>query len=147
MTKLFTIGFTKKSAEKFFGILKENNINLVVDVRLNNVSQLSGFSKFPDIQFFLKTICDINYQHDLKFSPEESTLSRYKKKNIDWNTYVCEFTATMQKREIRKYIAENYNTSQNICLLCSENEPEHCHRRLVAEIFQEVFPELEVIHL
>lgn len=148
MSKIFTIGFTQKTAEKFFSILQDNNINVVIDVRLNNISQLAGFSKYPDIEFFLRKICDINYIHDLHFAPAESTLSRYKKKVISWDQYVDEFEQTMTKRNITQHIKENFNPSeQTICLLCSEPTAEHCHRRLIAERFGQIFEALEIVHL
>lgn len=147
LDKIYTIGFTQKNAEKFFGLIKNNKITLLVDVRLNNTSQLAAFSKHPDISFFLKEICGCDYKHEILFAPEDSTLSRYKKKVIDWNTYVEEFSATMDKRKIRDYIRMHYDITLNICLLCSEATPEYCHRRLIAEIIHEVFPETEIIHL
>lgn len=147
MNNLYTIGFTQKTAEKFFELLKENNVKTVLDIRLNNTSQLSGFAKFPDLQYFLKKICDIEYIHDTNFSPTESTLKRFKGKEIDWNDYVKEFTQTMNSREIENYIVENYTNYDDICLLCSEPTAEKCHRRLIAEIFQSRYANLEVKHL
>jgi len=147
MNKLYTIGFTKKNAKQFFSALNENKINLVVDVRLNNTSQLAGFSKYPDIEFFLDKICNIKYKHDLHFAPNESTLSRFKKKQINWETYEIEFAETMQNRRITEYIKKNYSTDISICLLCSEPTPENCHRRLVADYFKMVFDEIQIIHL
>lgn len=147
MNKVFTIGFTQKNAETFFTLIKGNNIPLLVDVRLNNTSQLAAFSKYPDIVFFLKELCGCDYKHEVLFAPEESTLNRYKKKEINWDKYVEEFSATMKDRNIKEYILDNYNSTKDICLLCSEPVPDHCHRRLISEIFLEVFPKKEVIHL
>lgn len=147
MNKVFTIGFTKISAEKFFSIIKNNEISLLVDVRLNNTSQLAAFSKYPDIVFFLKEICNCDYKHEVLFAPKESTLSLYKKKIIDWNKYVDEFSEAMENRQIKDYIEKNYNNDQDICLLCSEPTPKFCHRRLIAELFLEVFPRKTIVHL
>lgn len=147
MDKIYTIGFTKKKAEDFFTLLNKNNITMIIDVRLNNTSQLAGFSKYPDIQFFLKNICNIKYKHDVLFSPSENTLSRYKKKIITWETYIEEFSETMSSRNIFNYIKKNYDISETICLLCSESTAEHCHRRLIAEKFKEVFNDLNIINL
>lgn len=148
MNSIYTIGFTKKNAEEFFTLLQKNNVQTLIDVRLNNTSQLAAFSKFPDIEFFLNKICGIEYQHEVAFAPEESTLKRYKKKEIDWEQYVMEFSETMKKRNIRKYIADKYGSEDHkICLLCSEPTPEQCHRRLIAEIFTEVFPNTKIIHI
>ena len=147
MTKIYTIGFTKKTAKQFFSILNENHIDIVVDIRLNNSSQLAGFSKYPDVEFFLDKICNIRYKHDLHFAPSESTLARYKKKQISWEEYQIEFAQTMQDRNITEYIKTNYDNDISICLLCSEPTPENCHRRLVAEYFKNIFNEIEIIHL
>ena len=147
MNNLYTIGFTHKTAEKFFKLLKENDVKTVLDIRLNNTSQLAGFAKFPDIQYFLEKIYDVKYIHDTKFSPTESTLKRFKSKEIDWNDYVKEFAQTMNTREIEKYILENYTDYDNICLLCSEPTAEKCHRRLIADIFKNQYANLEIKHL
>lgn len=148
MNNICTIGFTQKNAKEFFSLLQKNDVDLLVDVRLNNTSQLAAFSKYPDIEFFLNEICGIEYLHEVIFAPEESTLKRYKKKEINWEQYVAEFSETMKKRNIRKYIADKFGSEdRKICLLCSEPTPEHCHRRLIAEIFTEVFPNTKIIHI
>lgn len=141
MNQIYTIGFTKKSAETFFDLLKKNNIEVLMDVRLNNTSQLAGFSKYPDIEYFLRNICSTNYIHDIMFSPEEWILKDYKNKIITWEQYVSFFQELMEKREIENYIKSKYEVLSNkrICLLCSEEKPDFCHRALVAEYFSKVF--------
>ena len=147
MRKLFTMGFTKKTAENFFNLLEKNSVSTVVDVRLNNTSQLAAFTKFPDIVFFLNKISNINYVHDVNFAPTEKILSDYKKKIIDWRGYEEEFFKLMNERNISDYIKKNYSDAENFCLLCTEPTPEKCHRRLVAEKFLEVFNDIEIINL
>ncbi len=146
MNKLYTIGFTKKKAEDFFEILKSNNIEKIIDIRLNNTSQLAGFSKYPDIEFFLNEILNVKYSHDSFLSPLESTLKKYKKKQISWDSYVQEFNDTMEERKINEYILNKYSSDDNICLLCSEASPVNCHRSIVSKIFREVF-DCEIIDL
>ena len=149
MTNIYTIGFTKKDAKTFFNLIKDNGISLVVDVRLNNTSQLAGFSKYPDIKYFLAKCSKCHYKSDKNFSPLESTLNDYKKKIISWDQYVIQFNDTMKKRGITEYIKNNYSDiikDDTICFLCSEETPENCHRRLIAEIFAEIF-DANIIHL
>ncbi len=146
MNKIYTIGFTKKSAEEFFNILKKNNVKKVIDIRLNNTSQLAGFSKYPDIEFFLKRIIDVEYKHDLMFSPKKETLNNFKRKSITWEEYTKEFYDTMEERKIKDYIMRNYLDEDSICLLCSEESFKNCHRSLVANFFKCVF-ECEIVHL
>ena len=145
---IFTIGFTQKSAQVFFDLLTKNKVDLLIDIRLNNTSQLAGFAKFPDIQFFLKNIGSIDYVHDTAFSPTDDLLKNYKSKKMSWNEYEDIFEKIMSDREIDNYIKEHYTkySNQNICLLCSEPTEQHCHRRLVAEHFKEVL-ETKVVHL
>ena len=145
--EIYTIGFTQKTAQNFFELLKNNNIEVVLDIRLNNTSQLAGFAKYPDIKYFLHEICNIDYVHDTEFSPTETTLKKYKKKEIKWEQYVEEFNQTMAKRNIHEYIQSNYATDKRICLLCSESTADQCHRRLVGNEFKEVFNDLEIVHL
>lgn len=141
MDNIYTIGFTKKSAETFFGLLQENQIEILLDVRLNNTSQLAGFSKYPDIRFFLNRICGIEYISDTNFAPEEWILKDYKGKKITWEQYVIFFDEIMKKRNIIEYIKVHYDTLQNkrICLLCSEEKPDNCHRRLIALRFKDIY--------
>ena len=148
MAKLYTIGFTKKSAQKFFELLENNNVNTIIDIRLNNTSQLSGFAKYPDIAFFLKRLSNIIYLHDFKFSPTEDILKNYKKKVYTWNDYVEHFDYLMIEREIDKHIINNYSDclEKNYCLLCSEDIPENCHRSIVSAKFNEILG-IDIKHL
>ena len=146
MIKINTIGFTQKSAEDFFRLLKKSNTKLLIDVRINNVSQLSGFAKKNDLQFFLKELCSIEYQHMPELAPTDSLLKLYKKGDISWERYETEFLNLMAKRNIEKLV--NANLLENSCLLCSEHKPHFCHRRLVVEYLNKNSDlKLEVKHL
>lgn len=144
---IYTIGFTKKKAEEFFTLLKENGIGVVLDIRLNNTSQLAAFAKFPDIKYFLKEICNMEYIHDIRLSPTNEILKRYKNKEIDWEQYVLEFGNLMEERDINKYILSHYNLDKKICLLCSEASFKNCHRSLVANRFKDIFRLIDIINL
>lgn len=143
--KLFTIGFTKKSAQKFFGLLRGSGAKRLVDVRLNNVSQLAGFAKKDDLAYFAKEICGMEYVHIPALAPTQDILDEYKKKKGDWAVYERKFLELMRKREIEKTVPRNL--VENGCLLCSEDKPHHCHRRLVAEYLKEHWGEVEIEHL
>ena len=147
MKKIFTIGSSRKTAEEFFELLKSEGVKKIIDVRLNNTSQLLAFAKYPDIEYFTKEILHGEYFHDKQFAPSEKILVRYKKNQIDWDDYETEFAALMDYRDIDTYIADKYSTQENYCLLCSEPTPEYCHRRLVAEKIKEVLDDVEIIHL
>lgn len=149
MGELYTIGFTQKTAKNFFNLLKNNNINVVIDVRLNNTSQLAGFSKYPDIEYFLNDFLGIKYIHDPEFSPTDNILKEFKDKKISWNEYVKRFSELMEQRKVEKYIQEKYSNCTDIkyCLLCSENDHNQCHRSLVSEYFYKIFNHLKVINL
>lgn len=146
MNQIFTIGFTKKTAQEFFTLLERAGVEKVIDVRLNNTSQLAAFSKFPDVEFFLRRILNVDYAHDKRLAPTEIILNGYKKKLIDWRGYESAFDELMTARRIEEYIAEKYSDAENLCLLCSEPTPENCHRRLVAEKFRTVFA-CKIVHL
>ena len=146
MIKINTIGFTQKSAEKFFNLLNKSEVKLLIDVRINNISQLSGFAKKNDLQFFLKELCNIEYQHMPELAPTDSLLKLYKKGNISWEKYEAEFLNLMAKRNIEKLV--NANLLENSCLLCSEHKPHFCHRRLIVEYLNNNSDlKLEVKHL
>lgn len=128
--KLFTIGFTKSTAERFFSRLSTAKVRSLVDVRLNNVSQLAGFAKKEDLKYFTKSICGIGYSHMPELAPTQDILDEYKKSKGAWAVYAEKFLDLMARRKI-----ENIDQSKmdGGCLLCSEDKPHHCHRRLVAE--------------
>lgn len=145
MIKLYTIGFTKKNAEKFFGLLKSNEVNKIVDTRINNTSQLSGFAKGNDLKFFAKELNDMNYQHNLDFAPTKEILSKYRKGDMTWEKYEKEYLDLLDFRKVSKKV--DIKKLHKNCLLCSEHTAEKCHRRLLAEYFQEVNSDVEIIHL
>ena len=143
--KIYTIGFTKKKAQTFFSKLQKEGVTKLIDIRLNNVSQLAGFAKRDDLIYFLREICNCDYRHIPNFAPTKDILDAYKKKQIDWNEYVRRFSKLIKDRKIENIItAEELNNS---CFLCSEPTPEQCHRRLVAEYFKEKLGNIEIKHL
>lgn len=129
--KIYTIGFTKKNAETFFGFLRENAVVRLIDVRLNNVSQLAGFAKRDDLKFFLRELCDAEYVHMPDLAPTKDILDGYKKGGMPWAHYEERFLNLMARRNIERTIDKALLESG--CLLCSEHEPHHCHRRLVVD--------------
>ncbi|HSP47838.1 MAG TPA: DUF488 domain-containing protein [Clostridiaceae bacterium] len=149
MTKtLYTIGFTKKSAEEFFTLLKENDIRMLLDIRLNNTNQLAGFTKQQDLEYFTRMLLGIPYVHDPRFAPQAETISTYRNGKGEFASFRKEFLETMEERGIRDVIREAYSSNlDHCCLLCSEKDADSCHRKIVAELMREVYPDLEVIHL
>ncbi|MGO9917455.1 MAG: DUF488 family protein [Isosphaeraceae bacterium] len=142
---VFTIGFTKTTAENFFTRIQKANVRKVLDVRLNNVSQLAGFAKKDDLRYFLKAIGGIDYAHEPKLAPTQEMLDAYKKDGGDWSDYEKRFLALMAERRIEDTVPRA--VLDGACLLCSENTPKHCHRRLVVEYLQEKWGGIEVTHL
>lgn len=128
---IYTIGFTQKNAEKFFKFLRTSGVKTLVDVRLNNVSQLAGFAKKDDLKFFLRELCGAEYVHSPELAPTKDILNAYKKGEMPWNVYEDKFLNLMAQRNIEKSIKSEL--LDHGCLLCSEHEPHFCHRRLVVE--------------
>jgi uncharacterized protein (DUF488 family) len=143
--RIFTIGFTQTSARDFFENLKQAGVKRVVDVRLNNTSQLAGFSKREDLIYFLKNIAGIEYVHVPDLAPTAEMLDTYKKHKGKWEVYEREFLELMEKRRIEKSVSRE--VVHQGCLLCSEKKPHHCHRRLVAEYFQKKWDGVAITHL
>jgi len=144
--KLFTIGFTHKSAEDFFTRLERAGVKRILDIRLNNVSQLAGFAKRDDLRYFAKAIAGIDYTHVPELAPTEDILKAYRadKKSV-WPEFERQFKKLMMQRHIEKSIS--HSMLDHACLLCSEDKPDHCHRRLVAEYLAEHGPRIEIVHL
>ena len=144
---VYTMGFAQKNAEQFFELLRKNNVEILVDIRLNNKSQLAGFTKGQDLKYFLKTICNCEYRHCVEFAPTKEILDAYKKGSIDWAQYVTQFLPLMEQRNAAKMFKTMFGKYERVCLLCSEPTPEQCHRRLLAENIKEHLPNVSVIHL
>lgn len=142
--KIFTIGFTKKSAETFFTRLKEAGVKCLVDVRLNNVSQLAGFTKKEDLRYFAREICGIDYMHLPDLAPTQDILDAYKKHKGDWSVYEQRFLDLIRNRRIEETTRMLPDGS---CFLCSEERPKHCHRRLVAEYLKDKWGDVEIEHI
>lgn len=143
---LYTMGFTQKSAEDFFKKIRNHQIDIVVDVRLNNRSQLAGFSKGRDLAFFLKELADCNYDHNDFFAPTKVLLQDYKKGIKSWDDYVEIYKELILRRNMTSYFMRCYNEYISPLLLCSEATPEQCHRRLLAEAISSDYS-IEIIHL
>jgi uncharacterized protein (DUF488 family) len=142
---LFTIGFTQKSAEKFFKTIINAGVKRIVDTRLNNVSQLAGFAKRADLEYFLKKIAGIEYVHLLDLAPTKDILDESKKNKGDWQVYEKNFLQLISQRQIEKIVSPELLASS--CLLCSEAKPHHCHRRLVAEYLNNKWGNINISHL
>jgi uncharacterized protein (DUF488 family) len=143
--RIYTIGFTKKSAAQFFELLRLSGAKRVVDVRLNNVSQLAGFAKRDDLKYFLKEVCDMEYVHLPELAPTPAMLDEYKKAKSDWREYEKRFLGLMEQRKIEESVPKKLIVEG--CLLCSEDKPHQCHRRLVAEYLEARWGKCEIRHL
>ena len=143
--ELFTIGYTKKSAEKFFGIIIDNKIEIVADVRLYNSTQLAGFSKSADLQYFLKKICGCNYIALKQLAPNSSLFENYKNGKTSWNEYEKIYNKFLDTQANLDFFYAFKN--KRICILCAESTPEHCHRRLIAEKVSKICDNVKITHL
>ena len=143
--RLMTIGFTKKSAQRFFEMLQTAGVKRVADVRLNNVSQLAGFAKRRDLEYFLDAICGIDYVHLPDLAPTRELLDAFKKHGGDWRSYESEFLDLMARRRVEETVSPTL--LDGACLLCSEDKPDHCHRRLVAEYLDRHWGGVDIRHL
>jgi uncharacterized protein (DUF488 family) len=143
--KVFTIGFTKKTAEEFFSRLIRAGVKRVIDIRLNNVSQLAGFAKRDDLRYFLRTIGGIDYHHRPDLAPTQQILDAFKKSKGGWPVYESDFLALLSARGVEREITPEL--LNEACLLCSEEKPAQCHRRLVAEYLRSKWGNVEIFHL
>jgi len=143
--EICTIGFTQKSAAQFFGLLKQAGIARLLDIRLNNVSQLAGFTRRDDLRFFLQEICHAEYLHQPLLAPTKEILAGYRIEK-DWATYERAFTELIASRRIETLFPPDFFAVPTV-LLCSEPTAEHCHRRLVAEYLAARMPGISITHL
>jgi uncharacterized protein (DUF488 family) len=143
--KLYTIGFTKTSAARFFKRLQEAGVKKVVDTRLHRDSQLAGFAKQADLSFFLESISKIDYGVAELLSPTPDMLNAYRKKRIKWPEYEKLYSELLASRHVETQLTPH--ALDHSCLLCSEATPEHCHRRLAAEYLARAWGPMEIVHL
>jgi len=144
--EVYTIGFTKRTAAEFFGALKRAGVKRLLDVRLNNSSQLAGFTKKDDLPFFLKEICGTEYVHEPLLAPTQELLKDYRKKNGSWQEYERRFVQLMEQRKIEEKIDRRLFDVPTV-LLCSETTAKHCHRRLVLEYLGKKWGQVKAVHL
>lgn len=145
MIKLFTIGFTEKSAETFFDLLQKSKVKKIIDVRLNNSSQLSGYAKGRDLKYFAKEIANIDYVHIVDLAPTKALLSGYRKKLINWEEYVYKYNNILKERKVLDSL--DISSLDYSCFLCSEHKPDKCHRRLLVEYIKKENKEIIINHL
>lgn len=144
--EVYTIGFTKRTAADFFGALKRAGVKRLLDIRLNNSSQLAGFTKKENLPFFLKEICGAEYIHEPLLAPTQDLLDDYKKKKGGWQDYERRFLQLMGQRRIEEKI-DHQLFEVPTALLCSEATAQHCHRRLVLEYLNTKWGDIKAIHL
>lgn len=143
--KIHTIGFTRKTAEIFFSRLQAAGVARVIDTRLHNSSQLAGFAKKDDLRYFLRAVADIDYRQEPLLAPTADILDAFKKGRMAWIDYERHFLALMRERRIETTLSREILDQG--CLLCSEEQPHHCHRRLVAEYLREHWGAVDIVHL
>ena len=143
---LYTIGFTRKSAETFFGLLERNGVARVIDIRLHPGGQLSGFAKQNDLAWFLKQLANIDYSYQPLLAPTSEIMHGFQS-GKNWGAYAAEFDALLTERQIPTALDRSLFDPGPACLLCSEEKPEHCHRRLVAERIAQQWDDVEISHL
>ncbi|MEW6355286.1 MAG: DUF488 domain-containing protein [Planctomycetota bacterium] len=143
--RIFTIGFTKKSAEEFFTKLCTAGVKRVIDARLKNTSHLAGFAKRDDLRYFLRAVCNMDYVEMPDLAPTAEMVDQYKKQKGEWSEYERQFLELISERKIDETISREL--LDGACLLCSEDEPDHCHRRLLAEYLSEKWGGVEIIHI
>lgn len=146
ITKAYTIGFTRKTAAEFFGILRDYHIRKLLDIRLNNTSQLAGFTKIQDLPFFLREILEAEYEHLPTLAPTHELLTAYRLGRLPWKEYERRFLDLMKERKIERVLARSTFETPTV-LLCTEPDAQHCHRRLVLEYLREKWGDIEIVHL
>lgn len=141
---LYTIGFAQKPAKVFFEILTKNKVARVIDIRLNNKSQLAGFTKSDDLEYFLEKIAGIEYRYLPECAPPKEVFDGFRDNKIGWPELEKQYLLALEQRDILKNGAQLF---ENACLLCSEPKPQQCHRRLLAEFISQRVPGVNIIHL
>jgi uncharacterized protein (DUF488 family) len=144
--EIYSIGFTQKSAAEFFGALKAHGIERLLDVRLNNTSQLAAFAKQADLAYFLSEICGAAYEYEPLLAPTQEMLDAFKKRKGSWEDYTEAYLALIRSRKVESLLSKESFKKKTV-LLCSEPTAEHCHRRLALEYLQQQWRGVVIHHL
>lgn len=146
MNTIYTIGFTRKTAEAFFTLLTEAGVETLIDIRLHNRSQLAGFAKRDDLAWLARELAGMEYVHAPELAPSQELFDAFKRQGGSWQTFERGFRHLMEERGAYERFDRGLLRGPP-CFLCSEAAPEHCHRRLVAEALAAAEPGLRVVHL
>ena len=146
MSAIYTIGFTRKTAEEFFSLLRDAGVTTLVDIRLHNRSQLASFAKRDDLAWFANELAGIEYVHVPELAPTQELFDAFKKRGGPWEAFERGFRQLMEQRGAYESFDREL-LRRSPCFLCSEAAAEHCHRRLVAEALAAAEPGLRVVHL
>ncbi len=144
--RLYTIGFTQKSAETFFGALKRAGVRRLIDIRLNNSSQLAGFTKHQDLPYLLRELCGADYVHEPLLAPTQELIDRYRKQKGSLAEFRTAYLRLLAQRRVADKLDRALFEGPAV-LLCAEPEPERCHRSFAAEYLALQWPDLEPVHL
>jgi len=146
MPVIYTLGFRRKPLAEFITLLRQAGVDAVIDVRLRNTSQLSGYTKRDDLDFMLREGFGIAYEHHPELAPTPDILDAYRQ-DEDWAAYEADFSPLLAERRAKEVGREILARYQSPCLLCSEPTADLCHRRLVAEYWVSHLPGLTIVHL
>lgn len=144
--EICSIGFTHKSASEFFGLLNANHIERLLDVRLNNTSQLAGFAKHSDLPYFLKEICGASYVHEPLLTPTPEILEEYRKNKENWEKFLTNYRALIRSRKVESALSKK-DFQQRTVLLCGEASAEHCHRKVALDYLKAKWGGITILHL
>jgi len=143
--EVYTAGFTKWLAKDFFNLLENLKINKLIDIRLRPNSQLSGFTRGVNFSYFLENLSNVKYEHQIKLAPTKELLNKRRNEGLNWQDFESEYVKLLDK-DILNYCL-NEISNQNILFLCSETEPQFCHRRILTDKLCSFNPNLEIVHL
>ena len=140
---LYTIGYSQKTAEEFFALLRDAGVKRVVDIRRHNTNQLAGFTKQSDLPWFLDTIAGIGYTHELRLAPSEELMHAYRKEGLPFEDFAKQLTEQFGDTH-RELDPKDF---ADAALLCSEADPSECHRSVAADYLAKHWEGVEVTHL
>lgn len=147
IANLYTIGFTKKNLRQFVSLLQGAGVDLLLDIRRHNTSQLAGYSKRDDLEYVLELL-GIRYRHALYLAPSEAIFVAYKKtKELTWQDYEQAYLQELASNDVLHYLSDDLGEYKRPALLCACPTAAKCHRRLAAEWLASQLGGLEIVHL
>lgn len=127
---LYTLGYEGMTVDEYFGILKQNGVAVLADVRDLPISHKKGFSKAALAEKCVQH--DIQYVHHKELGCPKEIRQAYRKDH-NWDVFRQKYVPFLQTKTKALEELIQIASGKSVCLLCFEADPAGCHRSLICD--------------